>query len=67
MKLEPIAKGPEYLRTRDAATYLGVSPQFLEIGRSRGFGPRFVKIGRIVRYRRIALDRWMSLHEHRPT
>jgi hypothetical protein len=51
---------PEYLDTREAAIYLGLSTQYLEIGRHRGYGPRYHKMAKAVRYRRADLDHWMS-------
>jgi excisionase family DNA binding protein len=54
---------PEYLRTPEAAEYLGLSRQYLEIARHRGVGPAFCKLGRAVRYRKIALDEWAQRHE----
>ena len=35
----------EYLTTREAAAYLGVSRQWLDIGRTKGYGPPFIKAG----------------------
>lgn len=52
----------EYLTTQQAAAYLGVSKPRLEIWRCRGGGPRFSKIGRIVRYKRTDLDEFMREH-----
>lgn len=41
-----------YLKdTKQAATYLGLSPHTLEAWRKRGGGPRFVKLRNAVRYR----------------
>lgn len=54
---------PEYLDTRSAAAYIGMSVQYLEIGRVHGYGPKFVKLGRAVRYRRAELDSFMQRHE----
>jgi hypothetical protein len=51
---------PEYLDTKEAAIYLGLSTQFLEIGRSKGYGPRYHKMAKAVRYRRADLDAWMA-------
>jgi excisionase family DNA binding protein len=49
------------LTTRQAATYLGVSPRTLEDWRFRGGGPVFRKIGRrIVRYQRTDLDAFLE-------
>ena len=49
----------EYMTTRETAAYLGVSRQWLEIGRSKGYGPPFTKVEGIVRYQRAEVDRWM--------
>ena len=53
---------PEYLRTRDAARYLGLSPEWLELARTQGNGPAFVKLPRAVLYKRSDLDRFMASH-----
>ena len=45
------ARGQEFLDTREAASFLNVSPRTLPGWRSNGGGPRFVKLGRVVRYR----------------
>lgn len=54
----------EYLNTLEAAAHLRCSRQFLEIARHRGEGPAYCKLGRAVRYRKSALDEWMTAHEH---
>ena len=60
----------EYMDTKDTAAYLRVSRQWLEIGRSKGYGPPFIKPGNgsggIVRYKRSEIDRWMLDHQHNP-
>jgi Helix-turn-helix domain len=43
-----------------AADYLGVQPATLERWRWRGVGPRFIKIGRCVRYRRSDLEAFVA-------
>jgi excisionase family DNA binding protein len=43
---------PEYLTTREAAALLGVSVRTLEGLRATGEGPRYVRVGRAVRYPR---------------
>lgn len=53
----PVAAGEEeeeseYLTTEEAAALLKVSPKGLEGMRCKGRGPKFVKIGGRVRYRR---------------
>ena len=52
----------EYLTTKEAASYLGVSRQTLEIGRHKGTGPSYCRPihGRLVRYFRPDLDAWMQ-------
>jgi len=50
----------EYFTTKQAATYLGLSPQYLEIARHRGEGPPYIKLARAVRYKRSELDDWMA-------
>jgi hypothetical protein len=54
----------EYLTTVQAAAYLKLSPQFLEIARYKGdgSGPEYIKLARSVRYRRSALDAFMDAH-----
>jgi len=51
------AGAPEYLTTREAAALLSVSAKHLEALRAERRGPRFVRIGRTVRYPREALNR----------
>ncbi len=52
----------EYLNTKQAATYLGLSSQRLEIWRSHGGGPNFCKLMSAVRYRKSDLDEFMLAH-----
>jgi hypothetical protein len=60
----PEATADAYLTTVEAAAYLKLSRQFLEIARHRGdgSGPDYIKLDRAVRYRRSALDAWMNSH-----
>lgn len=49
------------LTTRQAATYLNLSPRALEAWRLKGRGPRHVRISaRAVRYRPADLEEWIS-------
>ena len=51
----------EMLTTRQVAQWFGVSEQFLEIARSRGYGPQYVMMAaRTIRYRRDACRRWLQ-------
>ena len=50
---------------RDAGKYLGgerapVSERTLQRWRLEGVGPKFLKLGRLVRYRKSDLDRWVD-------
>jgi hypothetical protein len=48
------------LTTPQTALWLGVSIQFLEIGRSQNYGPPFVTIApRVIRYRKDEVNRWL--------
>lgn len=50
-----------YLRTKDAAEYLGVGQSTLERKRIEGTGPKFRRLGsRIVTYAIDDLDAWAS-------
>jgi predicted DNA-binding transcriptional regulator AlpA len=61
--LETLPSFPNYLTTLQAADYLGVSHQFLEISRCKGGGPPFIKLARLVRYKKYDLDEWMDSHK----
>ena len=53
----------DLLTTDQLGKWLAVSHQWLEIGRSRGYGPPFVKMGprnARVRYRRSAVVAWLE-------
>jgi hypothetical protein len=53
------------LTTRETAEWLGVSTQFLEIGRSRGYGPHFTRLSpRHIRYRRRDVISWLERRTH---
>ncbi|WP_375208300.1 helix-turn-helix transcriptional regulator [Hyphococcus sp.] len=70
--LEEIARSnpgwfDEAVNAAEAAKMTGVPPATLATWRSRGGGPRFLKLGRVVRYRRRALLEWMAARERRHT
>ncbi|HEQ59998.1 MAG TPA: DNA-binding protein [Firmicutes bacterium] len=60
-------KHREVFTTEEAADYLKVSRQLLELLRVKGGGPRYAKLGRSVRYRRVALDEWLEANEQNHT
>jgi predicted DNA-binding transcriptional regulator AlpA len=47
--------------TKQLAAWLGLSPQFLEIARCKGYGPDYVVISpRVVRYRKSDVIKWLE-------
>ena len=58
----------DLLNTRTLADWLGVSVQFLEIGRHRGYGPPFIRLStRRVRYKRSDVLDWLAERTHAVT
>jgi predicted DNA-binding transcriptional regulator AlpA len=58
----------EALSTPETARLLGCSVQWLEIARSRGFGPRFTRLSpRMIRYLRSDLICWLRERAHHST
>jgi predicted DNA-binding transcriptional regulator AlpA len=58
----------ELLDTEQTAKWLGVSTQWLEIGRSRGYGPTYTRISaRTVRYKRSDVLSWLETRKHQCT
>jgi len=51
-----------FLNTGLAAQYIGLSPRTLEKMRTFGYGPKYRKHGRYVRYLISDLDEWSSAH-----
>lgn len=51
-------KGSPFLNTAQAAFYVGLSSRTLEKMRLKGYGPRFRRHGRYVRYHIDDLDLW---------
>ena len=55
----------ELLSTNQMAHWLGVSTQWLEIGRHRGYGPPFERLGpKLIRYRRGEARKWLDQRSH---
>jgi len=56
------------LRTpREVAVYLGRTPAPLAQLRYLGRGPQFIKTGSLVRFRRSAVELWVSMGERQRT
>jgi len=62
MVIERARLTPEIMNTVQAAAYLGISRQYLEIARHKGNGPQYIKLARLVRYRKADLETWLSEH-----
>jgi predicted DNA-binding transcriptional regulator AlpA len=56
----------EVLTKKEAAKYIGMSRSFLSQDRINGYrdsrthGPRFMKLGRSIRYHKNDLDEWLN-------
>lgn len=60
------SRAPDYLDTENAAAFLGVRPGTMEIWRCNGEGPAFLKVGRVVRYKRADLIAWLEAGRQGP-
>jgi hypothetical protein len=59
-----MAATSRYTNTRGAADHLACSTSYLEKCRVTGGGPRFLKIGKAVRYKLRDLDAWANARAH---
>ncbi|HUY39798.1 MAG TPA: helix-turn-helix domain-containing protein [Candidatus Binataceae bacterium] len=59
--------GKDYLDERQVAALLGISLSSLQQWRHRRQGPEFMRVGRLVRYRRSAIEQWLDSRTVRPT
>ena len=59
----------ELMSTPRVAVWLGVSPEWLEIGRSTGrWGPPYLRLSpRRIRYHRASVKKWLLERAHRST
>ena len=60
-------KNSEYLTTPQAAAYLNVSKQWLDISRHKGYGPPHIKLARMVRYAVDDLKQFMQSYRRNNT
>jgi len=67
MSAQPTTIPPRYLRTPEAARFLGLSGRTLEKHRTYGTGPRYSKIGGRVVYRLEDLQAWVARGEKAST
>lgn len=49
-----------FMTVRQVSAYLNVSPNTLNYWRRTGRGPRGVRMGKILRYRRSAVEEWIQ-------
>ena len=57
----------ELLATREVAHLLGISHKTLERMRMEGTGPKFIKVGRSVRYRLSDVQEWIEQNVRQST
>ncbi|SEM01571.1 helix-turn-helix transcriptional regulator [Xaviernesmea oryzae] len=60
MPMPPTKLAPHYLRTPDAARYVGLSGRTLEKHRTYGTGPAYRKLGGVVVYAIEDLEAWVA-------
>jgi excisionase family DNA binding protein len=65
--METIMSNDTYLTPREAADYLKSSTSTLAKRRLRGLEPKYYRIGRAIRYRKIDLDEFMTPEPARST
>ncbi|WP_395695054.1 helix-turn-helix transcriptional regulator [Nocardioides sp.] len=53
----------DFLTTEELAAYLKVPVPTVRAWRHNGTGPKGIRLGRHVRYRRTDVDRWIENHE----
>jgi hypothetical protein len=57
----------DWMSTEDAAVYTRWTPKALQHHRALGTGPRFHRVGRLIRYKRQDLDAWLESAGGNPT
>ena len=57
----------ETMNTTATASLLGLSPSTLSIWRYQGRGPKYLKFGRRVLYRRSDVELYIEAHQHQST
>lgn len=60
MSTHEINPNDPLMRSDAVADYLGVMVPALEKWRQLGTGPDYIKVGRLVRYKKSALDAWLT-------
>lgn len=58
---QPAANPDDLLSPGQVAAWLEVSPQFLEVARHKGYGPKYIRLSpRRIRYRRQHVLDWLN-------
>jgi excisionase family DNA binding protein len=55
------------LSQREVAELLGIAERSMESWRLRGGGPRYVRVGRLIRYRHTDVSAWLAARERSST
>ena len=56
------------MTSRDLAAFLSVSETWVEIGRLRGYGPKFTRLSpKMIRYRKADVLAWLEQRMHAST
>jgi predicted DNA-binding transcriptional regulator AlpA len=55
------------LTQSEVAELLGIAPRAMESWRLRGTGPRYVRVGRLIRYRNTDVSAWLAARERAST
>lgn len=59
-RIKTLDELPEYASRAEVAEYTGIAPQTLARWGSEGVGPKFIKLGGAVRYKKADLVAWLE-------
>lgn len=58
----------DLLTSEEVAKWIGTSTQFVELGRMRDYGPRYIRLSaRVIRYKRSDVLAWLEFRMHSQT
>lgn len=52
----------QLIAPEEVAAYLGISPDTINTFRKQGRGPRYTRVGKLVRYRLEDVEEWLARH-----
>ncbi len=64
---EAVSSACKLLNNNSTAEWLGISHRTLPIWRVQGKGPKFIKIGKLVRYEHTEIEAWILANTHSNT